>query len=458
MLTEILSTTSTLNEASLLSLAKDDKEEAKGLDFLSLMLQSLEESEELSPNLGKFANLENLGELEELINLEEFDFDEITKLPLAKELSDEIFELGDLEDIADVELNKASFMQILQLLEHINGKDTPKFMPKLNDKLQSLLENEKILSEFKEVKDLKGLLKLSQKYELGLEKIKFSTQEIKSLKKTFSTLEKNGFFPKITDKILSENILKAKTDKPTMQAKEVTLSLASLFKKSNKNETKQIKVQDKQNLIKELKKENKSAPSINLSDALNMKKNPQNSVKISSPTSQTLTSVENEKFEFIQTKEDLHDTIKDDHHDNTTKTISKHENLKIKSTNIKQTLNTFAQDFKEKVESYKPPVMKVQMALNPKNLGEMEVTILNRGNNLHINITSNATAMNLFVQNQAEFKNSLVNMGFTNLEMNFSDQKQGGDERKNKSNQNPHNTEEIEEEEKVLEIKLPYYV
>ncbi|EAH9436673.1 flagellar hook-length control protein FliK [Campylobacter jejuni] len=88
----------------------------------------------------------------------------------------------------------------------------------------------------------------------------------------------------------------------------------------------------------------------------------------------------------------------------------------------KETLQYFSQDLKEAVDQYKVPITKLSITLNPNNLGEVEVTLIQRGNNLHINFNSNANAMNLFIQNQAEFKNSLVNMGFTGLEMNFSDQ------------------------------------
>ncbi|EHL1421348.1 flagellar hook-length control protein FliK [Campylobacter jejuni] len=88
----------------------------------------------------------------------------------------------------------------------------------------------------------------------------------------------------------------------------------------------------------------------------------------------------------------------------------------------KETLQYFSQDLKEAVDQYKAPITKLSITLNPNNLGEVEVTLIQRGNNLHINFNSNTNAMNLFIQNQAEFKNSLVNMGFTGLEMNFSDQ------------------------------------
>lgn len=145
------------------------------------------------------------------------------------------------------------------------------------------------------------------------------------------------------------------------------------------------------------------------------------------------------------------------------KTTSKQElNIKQPSTTPKESLNQFANDLREKIENYKPPVMKVELALNPKNLGEVDVTLLTRGNNLHVNISSNSNTMTLFTQNQAEFKNALVNMGFTNLEMNFSDQ-QGREQQQNQSKNNTENFEDLGEDTfnetlTTIELVVPQYV
>lgn len=104
------------------------------------------------------------------------------------------------------------------------------------------------------------------------------------------------------------------------------------------------------------------------------------------------------------------------------KDLNKVTQNNARNINPKETLQYFSQDLKEAVDQYKAPITKLSITLNPNNLGEVEVTLIQRGNNLHINFNSNTNAMNLFIQNQAEFKNSLVNMGFTGLEMNFSDQ------------------------------------
>ncbi len=128
----------------------------------------------------------------------------------------------------------------------------------------------------------------------------------------------------------------------------------------------------------------------------------------------------------------------------------------------KETLQYFSQDLKEAVDQYKAPITKLSITLNPNNLGEVEVTLIQRGNNLHINFNSNTNAMNLFIQNQAEFKNSLVNMGFTGLEMNFSDQgkrEQNQNQGKNRSGYGFKDAlDEKNESEKVnLELVLAKY-
>ncbi|MGH2328124.1 flagellar hook-length control protein FliK [Campylobacter taeniopygiae] len=111
--------------------------------------------------------------------------------------------------------------------------------------------------------------------------------------------------------------------------------------------------------------------------------------------------------------EDLNSLIKD---------LSKVNQNNARNITPKETLQYFSNDLKEAMEHYKAPITKLSITLNPNNLGEVEVTLVQRGSNLHINFNSNTNAMNLFMQHQSEFKNSLVNMGFTGLEMNFSDQ------------------------------------
>jgi len=129
---------------------------------------------------------------------------------------------------------------------------------------------------------------------------------------------------------------------------------------------------------------------------------------------------------------------------------------------IKETLSNFSSTLKEQVQNYKAPITRFNITLNPLNLGEVEITMVNRGNNLHVNFSSTTATMNLFLQNQAEFKNSLVNMGFTELEMNFSDQNQRQEKReqaKNKYSSNQSDeSENTQAEQSLLELVIPRYI
>ncbi len=133
---------------------------------------------------------------------------------------------------------------------------------------------------------------------------------------------------------------------------------------------------------------------------------------------------------------------------------------KTKNTpDIKRTFSTFAEEFKEKVENYKPPLMKIKMELKPAGLGDVDVTLLSRGNNLQVNINSNTNTIAMFMQNQNEFKNSLVNMGFSDLQMNFSEQqKKEQDAQNQKNGKNIFEQLEENEEQDGFEMIIPRYV
>ncbi len=133
-----------------------------------------------------------------------------------------------------------------------------------------------------------------------------------------------------------------------------------------------------------------------------------------------------------------------------------------KQTDTKQTVTQFSNDLKQQIENYKPPFMRIKMTLSPKHLGEVDVSMVNRGNTLQITINSNTSTMAIFTQNQAEFKNSLVNMGFTNLNMNFSSNQNSSSKNPNNSQKNSKNFEELSDQEiediNTLDITIPRYV
>jgi len=174
-------------------------------------------------------------------------------------------------------------------------------------------------------------------------------------------------------------------------------------------------------------------------------------------TDTTITSAKketNEKQDISSLEEKPHHDTKVEH----TLTTHKVSSLKQKS-DVKHTINTFAQDFKEQVESYKPPLMKVKMQLSPKGMGDVDVTMINRGNNLHITVNSNPNTIAIFSQNQTEFKNALVGMGFSELNMSFNENGKNKDNSQNQKNKNS-STQSFEEEksEDSFEMTTPIYV
>ena len=96
------------------------------------------------------------------------------------------------------------------------------------------------------------------------------------------------------------------------------------------------------------------------------------------------------------------------------------DSLEVKAKEAQQMVRHFASDLKEAVENYKPPFTRLKMTLNPAKLGEVDVTLIQRGNNVQINISSNNSALTLLSHNVNELKTQLANNGVVNTSMQFS--------------------------------------
>jgi flagellar hook-length control protein FliK len=141
------------------------------------------------------------------------------------------------------------------------------------------------------------------------------------------------------------------------------------------------------------------------------------------------------------------------------------DSLEVKAKEAQQMVRHFATDLKEAVENYKPPFTRLKMTLNPAKLGEVDVTLIQRGNNVHINVSSNNTAVTLLAHNVNELKTQLANNGVVNTSMQFSTshgehQQQEG--RHQQFAQAYHDFDQLSEEElemiTSMEIILPRYV
>jgi len=105
----------------------------------------------------------------------------------------------------------------------------------------------------------------------------------------------------------------------------------------------------------------------------------------------------------------------------------KADSFEVKLNEAKQMIKYLSNDVKEAINNYKAPFTRVKVQLNPQQLGEVELTVVQRGKNLHVNLSSNNAAINTLAMNANELKVQLQNSGINNASLNFSNNSQGGD-------------------------------
>ncbi len=140
----------------------------------------------------------------------------------------------------------------------------------------------------------------------------------------------------------------------------------------------------------------------------------------------------------------------------------------VRNIMLKETIRNFSHLLRDEIKQYKPPISKISLELNPEKLGSVEVTITSRGNNLNVNISSNQGAMMMFMQNSAEFRNTMQNLGFNNIDMSFnsnSDDRGGGrhdrgnqDEQKGNNNSLDKYIENEDEAVSSIDLTIPRYI
>ncbi|MDY6134643.1 flagellar hook-length control protein FliK [Campylobacter lanienae] len=412
----------------------------------------------------------------------------------------------------EIMLENADFITLLALLDSQDGAMKTGISNIVSSNLNKFLAIEKNIQELKGAKNLEDLLNLSEKFNLGLSKIKITKDGVEALKSEFKNLNSKGFFSNIqpinnaininslTKKDIESTISKLENsdknilsklmlgqsvdinkdskntnlndDEPKAQIKpEPKIDLKELLKDSTqksknildepmidtKTQIKQATTEPKTdtaaktqsissvddylaNIMQKAIKESNEQSSKSLNESLN----------ISSSSSETISEKGSENFDnqngSNQATKDIINMAKLD--------------SKEPKAHLRQVFDNFATQLQEKISEYKPPITRFHLTLNPGNLGEVEVTLINRGSNLHINFNSNSQTMQLFMQHQAEFKASLVNMGFSELSMNFSDnanKEQNQNQGKRAKFNLEANEEEINQEETILEVILPKY-
>ena len=404
----------------------------------------------------------------------------------------------------EIMLENADFITLLSLLEASDGS-TKTGANLLSSSLNKFLATEQNIKELKGAKNLQELLNLSEKFGLGLSKIKISKDGLEALKNEFKNLNAKGFFNQIPalnqaidlNAITKKDIEKAlqktqKDDKSVlsklMQGQSVELSddINSVKKlhPEAKIDTQKITqklvqtAEQKLNQPSELNKEIKdtktttTTPNATKSQSISsiddylanimqraMKESSEQSAKAAMTATTDLASSSVEASLSEQTTQGIEPTSQAN---SQVKDIVNSAKLNAKELNLKHVFDNFATQLQEKISEYKPPITRFHLTLNPGNLGEVEITLINRGSNLHINFNSNNQTMQLFMQHQAEFRTSLVNMGFSELSMSFNDnankeQSQGQNKKAKFVSEDSELTEIAQNEESVLEVILPKY-
>ena len=150
--------------------------------------------------------------------------------------------------------------------------------------------------------------------------------------------------------------------------------------------------------------------------------------------------------------------------------VAKAESLEVKLNEAKQMVKYLSNDIKSAIEEYKSPFTRLKVQLHPQKLGEVDLTIVQRGKNLHINLSSNNSAINTLALNANDLKLQLNNNGIQNATLNFSNNAQsensqaGEQERQRQQQQKAEdeynyfeNTQSDEELLSSLEIIVPHY-
>lgn len=355
--------------------------------------------------------------------------------------------------IQEAKVDENTMVSIKQLLSNI----------KLNDKL-AIEKNVKELREVAEntknpktSKELKKLLTLAEKADINVQKI--SVEKLKDGEQTESKPQvkqkiaesdtklklleqtkeaKPVIEPKAEPKTAKEEV-KAKQNPPELkqQEKKEAPNLASLLQGSIKTDDKktqnkpEINTQntvDEAKTVKTLIKENTKEIIQTANNVLKKKEEPKVNTKESV---QNTFKAEIKESEEIKPKQiDLAELLKKDAPKEKESTKDANYNqpldtktdteLKAKMAVAKEGLKNFSEDLKETIDNYKPPLMKVSMEMKPENLGSVDVTLITRGQNLVVNVSSNQDTMQMFMQNLPEFKANLMAQGFVSLQMNFN--------------------------------------
>lgn len=473
----------TTNLKNILSLTKGDSDgEAIELKDLKAILSELSSEEQrdfkaLNPQLTKTLDVAQVKEL--IANAKEYLKDKLQQI-MGKDFKQE-----DMPKTLKGLLSKAKEMGID--IKKINVEHIPAKGAKVEEKINIFDTKEE--SNIKEIpKDLTKTTNVKQ--EVALQQ---NNSSEKVILKQENAVEKTPLAQILTDKkvetkkgdkvetVISkeENI---KTDKKDVQTTKIDLKQENVkdIKVDVKAQKVEVKPQESSDLELETNEEQK------LAEPLNEKvKAKATLVNLLNPDKKVASELLKEEV-----KVDVKADVKVDIAPKTSilNTLNKSSDIKLTPTETKTFLGGLSSSLKEAADNYKPPFTKITMKLNPEKLGSVEVTLIQRGDNVVIKLNANSNALNILSQNVGDLRaqlnasglgNATLNMGTTQQSSDssssnssnsnqLSQNQQGSQEQKQQNQQHPNQKHLLEvyenldlaENENVenLEIVLPKYI
>jgi len=402
------------------------------IDFSKLLMEGLEEK----------LNNDNNDKIEKKFNLD----------------------IGGLKEEEEVNLD---ISEIINFKNELQFKEIKKIIfSELKQK--NLLTSKEEIKNFKKIDNIADLIKFANKKELNIKKIEFKIAEIVKNKnsdiKNKNILEKNQIVSKnrghsaISKTIFSkiEN-RKLSYDKDNKKVNlEVVLKKIDILKDKSKENSKKV-VEDvisKDIEVFEKKKDYKNYDLNNKNENFHLKNRKEN---LNNNNLNNKVSLDSIIKEVTKENKDKKNNSNSENH--TIILNNKFENSKIeielKSKLISKTLESFKNNLDEAIKNYKPPISKVNIELNPQNLGKVEVTIIQRGNNIQLNLNSDTNNIMMFQTHQAEFRQALTNIGFSNIDMNFNSN-QEKERKQNQAKKSYKDNEKNIENSAEIEIKANY--
>ncbi len=342
--------------------------------------------------------------------------------------------------IADAKIYLKHKITNSEVYKNSEMKELPKTLKGLDIFAKSLgIDVRKITVE--DVKNINQELK-QQALKIPVTVQQISTKIVQSKEKVETSVGLEQLLKSVVETKKSvDNIstqIKSKIPEKTEEFKETPIVNIVTEKKSKEN----IKIDKKLEIVEDIKQFDIQK------DVKTVKTEKLQQTMLQTPVTQTITSqsvpIENvtQRLEALLNSKRESNKSKDATQivKSETAVIHKIDNFEIKLNEAKQMMKYLSSDVKTAIDDYKSPFTRIKVQLNPQRLGEVDLTVVQRGKKLHVNISSNNSAINTLAMNINELRIQLNSSGINNATINFNNSSQGTES--NGSGQEGHTQQE----------------